>query len=67
MMEALLERASDVARAAQRDRLAQIAASLGRQGVAVEVGAEAVAIRGRRLVRRWLADPLLRFAGRTRA
>ena len=64
MMEALVERANRIALAAQIRRLEQIAASLRDRGVAIETGADSVAIRGRRLVQRWLGDPLVRFAGR---
>jgi hypothetical protein len=65
MMEALIARAGDFARAAQRKRLEQIAASLRDGGMSVELGGESVVLRGRRLVQRWLGDPLLRFAGRS--
>jgi hypothetical protein len=64
MMEALVARANRIARAAQIRRLEQIVGSLRDRGVVVETGADAVAIRGRRLTQRWLSDPLVRFAGR---
>jgi hypothetical protein len=64
MMEKFLGRVEAIARAAQAKRLEQIAASMRERGLAVEVGPDSVAARGRRLVSRWLGDPLLRFAGR---
>jgi hypothetical protein len=64
MMESLIARADRIARAAQRKRLEQIAGSLRDRGLAVEAGQESVTVRGRRMAQRWLADPLLRFAGR---
>lgn len=67
MMYGLLVRAERIARAAQRRRLQQIAAGLRGNGVAVEAGADFVAIRGKRLAQRWLSNPLLRFAGRSEA
>jgi hypothetical protein len=67
MTYGLLVRAETLARAAQRRRLQQIAAGLRGSGVAVETTADSVVIRGRRLVQRWLSDPLLRFAGRIAA
>jgi hypothetical protein len=67
MMYGLLVGAESIARAAQRRRLQQIAAGLRGRGVTVEVAADSVVIRGRRLVQRWLSDPLLRFAGRMSA
>jgi hypothetical protein len=67
MTYGLLIRAESIARAAQRRRLEQIAARFRGRGIAVEVGTESVILRGRRLVHRWLADPLLRFAGRSGA
>ncbi len=64
MMEKLLARADGIARAAQRKRLEQIAATMRDEGLGAEAGADSVTLRGRRLARRWLGDPLLRFAGR---
>jgi hypothetical protein len=64
MMEKLSDRADAIVRAMQRKRLEQIAATMRERGFAVEIGPDSVAARGRRLVSRWLADPLLRFAGR---
>jgi hypothetical protein len=65
MMENLLARADGIARAAQRKRLDQIAATIRDQGLGAEAGADSVTLRGRRLARRWLGDPSLRFAGRS--
>lgn len=64
MMEALLARADTLARAAQRARLEQIARSMGDRGLRIETRIDSIVIRGRGLVRQWLGDPLLRFAGR---
>lgn len=65
MMERLLARANGIARSAQGRRLEQIAATMRDRGLALEVDAESVTVRGRRLAQRWLGDPLLRFAGRS--
>jgi hypothetical protein len=64
MMEKLVARAERIARAAQIKRLEQIAASMRGRGLAVESDRGSVTVGGQRLVQRWLADPLLRFAGR---
>ena len=64
MMESLIAKGGRIARAAQMKRLEQIAASLRNRGLAVDADEESVTIRGRGLARRWLGDPLLRFAGR---
>jgi hypothetical protein len=64
MMEALMARAERIARAAELERLEQIAISMRERGVAVDQEQESVTVRGRRLAQRWLGDPLLRFAGR---
>lgn len=64
MMDGIMIRASAVARAAQASRLQQIAATMRNEGVAVEAGVDSVIVRGRGLVQKWLADPLLRFAAR---
>jgi hypothetical protein len=66
MMEKLIARAGQIARAAQARRLQQIAAELGASGVLAESGGDALAVRGRGVAQRWLSDPLLRFvAART--
>lgn len=65
MMERLLACANGIARSAQSRRLEQIAATMRDRGLALEVDAESVTVRGRRLAQRWLGDPLLRFAGRS--
>jgi hypothetical protein len=64
MMEVLMARAERIARAAQLERLEQIAISMRERGVAVDQEQESVTVRGRKLAQRWLGDPLLRFAGR---
>lgn len=64
MMAALLARADKLARAAQRARLEQIAGSMGDRGLRIETRVDSIVIGGRGLVRRWLGDPLFRFAGR---
>jgi len=64
MMEALIARSGQIARAAQRQRLEQIAASVRGRGLRAELGEKSVVIIGRRLVSRWLRDPLMRFIGK---
>lgn len=66
MMSALIARAESVARAAQRRRLEEISASLRDIGVSAEAGSDSIALRGKQLVQRWLADPMLRFIGMSR-
>jgi len=61
MMERLIARAEQIGRAAQSQRLQQIAAELGASGVKAERDGESVAFRAPGLARRWLSDPLLRF------
>ena len=65
MMEALLARANRIARAAQSVRLRQISTTMRGQGLAAAVDGESVVVRGSKLANRWIADPLLRFAGRS--
>jgi hypothetical protein len=65
MMEALLARANRIARAAQSVRLQQIATTMRGQGLAAAVDGESVVVRGSKLANTWIADPLLRFAGRS--
>jgi hypothetical protein len=65
MMGALLARANRIARAAQSVRLQQIATTMRGQGLAAAVDGESVVVRGSKLANRWIADPLLRFAGRS--
>jgi hypothetical protein len=67
MKYGLLVRAERIAAAAQRRRLEEIAAAVRARGLFAEAGSSAVVIRGRALVKRWLGDPLLRFAGRSAA
>jgi hypothetical protein len=66
MMYGLLVRADDLARAAQRRRLEQIAAEMRAHRLVAEVTNNSVLCRGRGLVQRWLGDPALRFLGRAR-
>lgn len=67
MIERLMERAEAIARRAQSEQLQQIAADLRERGIPAAIGSASVTLRGRRLVQQWLADPLLRFAGKGRA
>ena len=67
MMSALMARAESVARAAQRRRLEEINESLRISGVSAEVGSDFIAFTGKRLVQRWLGDPVLRFIGMSRS
>lgn len=64
MMDGLIARGGTIARAAQRHRLEQIAASVRERGLRAELGEESVTIIGRKLVSRWLGDPLMRFIGK---
>lgn len=63
MMESLLRRGADLATAAQQQKLRDIAqllrATFG--SGAIETEEAAVLVRGRGLVKRWLAEPGLRF------
>lgn len=61
MMEGLIARAEQIGRAAQAQRLQEIAAELGASGAKAESDGESVVFRGRGLARRWLSDPLMRF------
>ena len=62
-MRQLHMRAEQLARAEQRRAIARIAGELGERlrGARVEESADAVALSGRGLARRWLVDPSLRF------
>ena len=62
MTSRLLLRAESVARAEKRRRVEQIAARLRDAGLSPEAGEDSVVIRGASLLRRWLAEPLLRFS-----
>lgn len=66
-MERLIERTQVIARAAQEQRLQQIAAAMRDQGLAPLVGDDSISVRGRALVKRWLGDPLIRFAAWSRS
>jgi fructose-1,6-bisphosphatase/inositol monophosphatase family enzyme len=63
MMENLVRRGEDLARAAQQQKLREIAQQLravfGSGAIVTEEAA--VLVRGRGLVKRWLVDPSLRF------
>lgn len=63
MMERLLKRGDEIARAAQRRGVAQVAERLrARFGLgAVQADKTSVVVSGQRLVRRWLTDSGLRF------
>lgn len=64
-MENLIERAQELAREQQRQRVERIAAALRAQlsRSDVEMTATGVRISGGALFRRWLTDPALRFVG----
>jgi len=64
MMERLLARAEAAGRGAQGSRIERIATRLREAGVSVVASADSIVCSGRGLSRRWLADPLLRFAAR---
>lgn len=64
MMERLMVRAQALGANAQRRRLEQIASSFRGRGFAAEVVTDSVICRGRNLLKQWVGDPLLRFAGR---
>jgi hypothetical protein len=66
MMFGLLVRGEAIARAARQRRLQAVAAAVRERGLTVEVTAESVICRGRKLLKRWLEDPVLRFAGRAK-
>ena len=67
-MRGLLERAQRVAQAAQQRSVARLAAEWRERlpNASVMVGRDSISIAARRLGRRWLGDPLLRFVGRSR-
>lgn len=63
MMRELLRRGEQAARIAQQRRLREIAAQLSARfaAVAVAIEGDAVVVRGRGLIKRWLVEPGLRF------
>ena len=63
MMETLMKRADGIAREAQRKRIERIASTLREHGLAAEATTDSLIVRGRSILRKWLGDPLLRFAG----
>jgi len=65
MMEKLMVRAQAAGRGAQRRLVEQIAARFREAAVNAAAGTDSILCSGRGLARRWLADPLLRFAART--
>lgn len=67
MMRALEARAEALARRAERRKLEEIAGAFRANGLVAEVRANTVVTRGRAVLRTWLSDPLLRFAGRKAA
>ena len=67
MMEKLVDRVLEIARAEQRTRIERIAADLRDRGIAPAIDADSIRWRGAGAARKWLSDPILRFAGRTSA
>lgn len=64
MIRRLQQRAEAAAGKRQRERIARIVAALEDEAdVVAEPGSSGVLLSGRALVRRWLSDPALRFAG----
>ena len=66
MMDRLMKRAEELARAAQQRKVASVAETLRAMLGAIVVQAEdaQVVVSGRGLMKRWLVDPSLRFLGR---
>lgn len=67
-MRVVLNYAEQLARSAQRRALERLGRAWGNQsrGVRVRIENDRLSVEGRRMVRRWLSDPALRFAGRLR-
>lgn len=65
MIRRLQARAEAIAARKRRDRIERIVAELEARvpGVRAEASESGVTISGTALVRRWLSDPALRFAG----
>ena len=63
MMNNLIKRAEDRARATQRRKITQITAHLREiiRGASIEEEEARILVRGRGLMKRWLIDPSLRF------
>jgi len=63
MMSALLKRGEELARAAQVQRVRQVAGRLKElvRGISIETEETRVIVSGRALLKRWLIDPQLRF------
>ena len=63
-MRLLEKRGDEIARAAERRKLEEIAAAFRACGIRADVGRNSVVCRGRALLKAWLSDPLVRFATR---
>lgn len=63
MMEKLVKRADELARAGQRQKVQAVAEQLKGMlaGASVEVEEARVLVSGRGIIKRWLIDPSLRF------
>lgn len=64
MTYGLLVKAERIAEAAKSRRLQDILIAAEEKGLFAEAGPDSVTISGRRVVKTWIGDPLLRFAGR---
>ena len=62
-MKGLMRRGEEIARDAEQAKVAQVAARLAEMLGNASVEGSRVAVSGRGLVRRWLADSRLRFLG----
>lgn len=67
MTYGLLVQAERIAQKATRRRLHEIASAAETMGLVAETAEDSVTVKGRRIMKRWIADPLLRFAGRIAA
>ena len=67
MMEKLVDRVLEIARAEQRTRIERIAADLRDRGSSSAFDADSIRWRSAGAAEKWLSDPILRFAGRTSA
>lgn len=65
MMEKLLARGGKLAAAAQQRKIGEVAQQLRTMfgSTAVSVEESQVLVRGKRMIKRWLTDPSLRFLG----
>ena len=66
MMEKLVERGEEIARAAQARAVQSVAQQLGAvlRGASIDVEDAQVLVGGRGIIARWLSDPRLRFLSR---